>query len=174
MWVISLMVASSVLSMSIRQIRHLQEVPSDFFRLPIFILTSTFFLMPVRLLGFFRMAHVAGWGTRAGAYAGGDAPTTGTSGTTAGDLDGPAPVDVVDRDGDCDGPLDPWPPTGLRGAEQPAEGSLLLAPSRRLARTVAAAPAAAVPARGRRFNPWAAVPYVIGLTILSLEALLYV
>ncbi len=26
--------------------------------------------MPVRLIGFFRMAHVSGWGTRTGAYAG--------------------------------------------------------------------------------------------------------
>ena len=33
--------------------------------MPVYILFSSFFLMPVRLLGFFRMAHVAGWGTRA-------------------------------------------------------------------------------------------------------------
>ena len=65
------MVVSSVLSMSIRQIRHLHEKPSDFFRLPIFIIVSTFFLMPIRLLGFLRMAHASGWGTRAGAYGGG-------------------------------------------------------------------------------------------------------
>ncbi len=69
--VIALMVASSVVSMAIRQIRHLAEKPSDFFRLPVFIIVSTFFLMPIRLLGFFRLAHASGWGTRAGAYAGG-------------------------------------------------------------------------------------------------------
>ena len=67
------MVASSVISMSIRQIRHLSEKPTDFFRLPVFIIVSTFFLMPIRLIGFFRMAHASGWGTRAGAYAGGPA-----------------------------------------------------------------------------------------------------
>src|SRR6478735_6103833 len=71
--VLALMVASSVISMSIRQIRHLSEKPSDFLRLPVFIIVSTFFLMPIRLIGFFRMAHASGWGTRAGAYAGGPA-----------------------------------------------------------------------------------------------------
>src|SRR6185437_9383696 len=69
-------VVSSVISMSIRQIRHLSEIPTDFFRLPVFIIISTFFLMPIRLLGFFRMAHASGWGTRAGAYAGGSTETT--------------------------------------------------------------------------------------------------
>ncbi|RMI14004.1 glycosyltransferase family 2 protein [Cellulomonas triticagri] len=106
-WVIALMVVSSVLSMAIRQIRHLQEVPSDFFRLPIFIIVSTFFLMPVRLLGFLRMAHASGWGTRAGAYAGGDPGQGGVEpeggvATLEAELDlmsRPAPVDVVDRDG---------------------------------------------------------------------------
>lgn len=68
--VLALMVVSSVLSMAIRQMRHLSERPTDFFRLPIFIIVSTAFLMPVRLIGFFRMAHVSGWGTRDGAYAG--------------------------------------------------------------------------------------------------------
>ncbi|HEY0215363.1 MAG TPA: glycosyltransferase [Cellulomonas sp.] len=113
-WVIALMITSSVLSMAIRQIRHLQEVPSDFFRLPVFIIVSTFFLMPVRLLGFLRMAHASGWGTRAGAYAGGDPGQTNhggaeeSTGGTAGSssllteldlMSRPAPVDVVDRDG---------------------------------------------------------------------------
>ncbi|MCG7288367.1 glycosyltransferase, partial [Cellulomonas sp. ACRRI] len=79
--VIALMLASSVLSMTIRQIRHLQEVPGDVLRLPVYIVVSTLFLMPVRLLGFLRMAHVSGWGTRAGAYAGDDADRA----TAAGD-----------------------------------------------------------------------------------------
>jgi len=73
--VVLLMVASSVVSMGIRQVRHLAEKPTDFFRLPVFILISTFFLMPIRLFGFFRMAHASGWGTRAGAYAGGTGGT---------------------------------------------------------------------------------------------------
>ena len=75
-WVVGLIVVSSVLSMAIRQLRHLAERPSDFLRLPIFIITSTAFLMPIRLIGFFRMGHASGWGTRAGAYAGGTAPTS--------------------------------------------------------------------------------------------------
>jgi hyaluronan synthase len=81
--VLALMVVSSVLSMAIRQMRHLSERPSDFFRLPIFIIISTAFLMPVRLIGFFRMAHVSGWGTRDGAYAG--------AGTSRADARGAAP-----------------------------------------------------------------------------------
>ncbi len=68
LWVLAIMVVASVLSMAIRQVRHLAEKPSDFFRMPLFIVFSTLFLMPIRLLGFFRMAHVAGWGTRKGAY----------------------------------------------------------------------------------------------------------
>ncbi|WP_460511235.1 glycosyltransferase [Frigoribacterium salinisoli] len=71
--IVALMVLSSVLSMAIRQMRHLAEKPSDFFRLPVFIIVSTFFLMPIRIIGFFRMGHASGWGTRAGAYAGGPA-----------------------------------------------------------------------------------------------------
>lgn len=70
LWVVSLMVVASVLSMAVRQVRHLQERPSDAFRLPVFVIVSTFFLMPLRLVGFFRMAHVSGWGTRNGAYTG--------------------------------------------------------------------------------------------------------
>lgn len=69
--VLALMVVSSVLNMAIRQIRHLSEKPSDFFRLPVFIMVSTAFLMPVRLIGFFRTGHASGWGIRAGAYGGG-------------------------------------------------------------------------------------------------------
>jgi hypothetical protein len=66
-------VASSVVSMAIRQVRHLAEKPFDFLRLPVIIIISTFFLVPIRLLGFFRMAHASGWGTRDGACAGGTA-----------------------------------------------------------------------------------------------------
>ncbi|GHS90267.1 hypothetical protein AGMMS50218_17920 [Actinomycetota bacterium] len=87
--------------MAVRQIRHLQEVPSDFFRLPMFIIVSTFFLMPIRLLGFLRMAHASGWGTRAGAYAGGDqtqAPAD-DGGVDAGTVPGAAAVLPTPRPG---------------------------------------------------------------------------
>jgi len=65
-----LTIGMSALSSAIRQSRHLATRPDDFFRLPAFILISTFFLMPIRLLGFVRMAHASGWGTRAGGYSG--------------------------------------------------------------------------------------------------------
>jgi hyaluronan synthase len=115
-WVIALMVVSSVLSMAIRQIRHLQEVPGDFFRLPVFIIVSTFFLMPIRLLGFLRMAHASGWGTRAGAYAGGDPGQSTADSAQEQDarsleaeldlMSRAAPVDVVDRG---TSPVNPFP-----------------------------------------------------------------
>ena len=144
-WVVTLMIVSSVLSMSIRQIRHLQEKPSDFLRLPVFIIVSTFFLMPIRLLGFLRMAHVAGWGTRSGAYAGaGDDDLIAQLESLPDDA---APVDVVDRPG----------------------GGAALAVRERSRRETSVT----TPAR-RRLNPLAAVPYLIALVILSLEALFYV
>lgn len=181
-WVIALMVTSSVLSMAIRQIRHLQEVPGDFFRLPVFIVVSTFFLMPVRLLGFLRMAHASGWGTRAGAYAGGDPGAPADDQGLLAELElmsRPAPVDVVDRDDSAagSGSTSPWPPVTAAGtpgalatetltATTPAPG-----PTRRATRATTA-PTQAAPRR--RLNPLAAIPYVIATGIFALEALLYV
>jgi cellobiuronic acid synthase len=66
--VVTLSLAASSLSMAIRHQRHLHERPNDLIRLPIFVLISTFFLMPIRLYGFFRMAHAGNWGTRQHAY----------------------------------------------------------------------------------------------------------
>jgi hyaluronan synthase len=57
--------------MWLRQLRHLVEVPGDIGWMPAYVLFSSFFLMPIRVLGWFRMAHTAGWGTRTGGYAGG-------------------------------------------------------------------------------------------------------
>jgi len=155
-FVLALMVVSSVLSMAIRQLRHLSEKPSDFFRLPVFIIVSTFFLMPIRVLGFFRMGHASGWGTRAGAYAGGDAPTELTA----------VPVPVAE-------------PRAL-----PAQPGAVTGATATLVRPSTAAPSAAltglaprtqvVAKRRRRPNPLAAVPYLIGMAILALEAMFLV
>jgi hyaluronan synthase len=68
--VLGLTVAMGALSSAIRQSRHLAQKPSDFFRLPAYLLLGTFFLTPIRLLGFVRMAQAGGWGTRAGGYSG--------------------------------------------------------------------------------------------------------
>jgi hyaluronan synthase len=57
-------------SATIRQSRHLVHCPRDLYRLPAYLLIGTFFLMPIRLLGFVRMASTGGWGTRAGGYEG--------------------------------------------------------------------------------------------------------
>lgn len=152
-WVIGLMILSSVLSMAIRQVRHLHERPSDFLRLPVFILTSTLFLMPVRLLGFLRMAHVSGWGTRAGAYAGG----ADLMAELEREYD-EAPVDLVDR----------TPPGGTPTVAATAAGRAAVETAVRHRRTtVAARPR-------RRLNVLAVIPYTIAVAILALEALAYV
>ena len=142
------MIGSTVLSMSIRQSRHLQEVPSDFFRLPVFILTSTFFLMPVRFLGFLRMAHASGWGTRDGAY-------------TGGDDDGPVAAQH---------PPTPTPPPRDIFHGTGTSTSTLAVRERRTTHATTPAPAR----RRHHYNPKAAIPYLIAIAILSLEALLYV
>ncbi|MFF1573356.1 glycosyltransferase [Leifsonia sp. NPDC058292] len=154
--VVALMVASSVISMSIRQIRHLSEKPTDFFRLPVFIIVSTFFLMPIRLLGFFRMAHASGWGTRAGAYAGGpteitddnDIAESAAAGTTA-----PASLALPDSVGGVS--------TATALATRAEVRTALAAESK---------PARAKRAERRRLNPLAGIPYLIGFSILILEA----
>ena len=66
--IIVLSVLASALSMSLRQLRHLQETPSDLMMMPVFIVFSTLVLLPIRLYGFVRLGHVGGWGTRAGAH----------------------------------------------------------------------------------------------------------
>lgn len=160
-WVVTLMIVSSVLSMSIRQIRHLQEKPSDFLRLPVFIIVSTFFLMPIRILGFLRMAHASGWGTRSGAYEGG-AENDDLMAELESVGDG-APVDLVDRGA----PM--TPPSGTPSVD----GTAGTAVARR--RRTATATTATVPApTRRRLNPLAAVPYGIAFALLALEALAYV
>jgi hyaluronan synthase len=63
-------VAGSMISAAVRQSRHLRDHPGDLVRIPTYLLISTLMLMPIRMLGFVRMAHAAGWGTRAGGYAG--------------------------------------------------------------------------------------------------------
>ncbi|MEZ5266789.1 MAG: glycosyltransferase [Acidimicrobiales bacterium] len=57
-------------SSALRQSRHLRKHPGDLLRIPTFLMINTLMLMPVRLLGFVRMAHNAGWGTRAGGFSG--------------------------------------------------------------------------------------------------------
>jgi hyaluronan synthase len=66
--IVLLTVLTSTLSMALRQLRHLSEMPTDLLRLPLFILFSTAVLMPIRIYGFFRLGHVGGWGTRINAH----------------------------------------------------------------------------------------------------------
>ncbi|WP_213814632.1 glycosyltransferase family 2 protein [Glaciihabitans sp. dw_435] len=167
--VIGLMVLSSVLSMAIRQMRHLSEKPSDFFRLPIFILVSTAFLMPIRLIGFFRMGHASGWGTRAGAYAGGASNDAVMQG-----LDNPVPLSATAE------PRESWSADSVSELEtlfgEPStseQHSAVLVDTRsRAAHATIAVPQPT--ATRRRLNPKAAWPYAIGIAIFIVEALFIV
>jgi cellulose synthase/poly-beta-1,6-N-acetylglucosamine synthase-like glycosyltransferase len=172
--IVALMVISSVLSMGIRQMRHLGEKPSDFFRLPIFILASTFFLMPIRLIGFFRMGHASGWGTRAGAYAGGaqdDAADASREQAVEhpGQLATPATADLGDIDSS-------WAlSTSAAGTELAPQGGTVL--TERRAETIRPSvqqPVARKTPPRRRLNPKAGFPYLIGFTIFFVEAVLLV
>jgi cellobiuronic acid synthase len=60
----------SLLSVSTRFGRHFAHRPGDILFLPLFMAINTVILLPVRLIGFFRCAHNAGWGTRADSFAG--------------------------------------------------------------------------------------------------------
>ncbi len=68
--VAAITVLGSVLSVTVRQWRHLRERPLDLLFLPAYLLLSTLMLMPIRIYGLFRCGHAAGWGTRAHAYDG--------------------------------------------------------------------------------------------------------
>jgi cellobiuronic acid synthase len=140
--VIALTVTASALSMSIRHFRHLRERPLDLFWMPVFVLISSLFLMPIRLLGFFRMAHAGSWGTRAHAY------TAGSDPVSAPEAISKPPVSVGG--------------TGLALAERPVTSAVTSAV------TAATGSAAAV---RRRWNGWAAVPYLIGGTVIVAEVL---
>ncbi|WP_396642689.1 glycosyltransferase [Microbacterium sp.] len=203
-WVVALIVISSVLSMAIRQLRHLAERPSDFLRLPIFIITSTAFLMPIRLIGFFRMGHASGWGTRAGAYAGGDAPTTDEQ-ATGRDIESermhqelaklgiePAGTDASPARPSTNHAAGPgtvaYGPLrrgeqGVAVAESPTRVALRQDRTRATTEQAEVAPTPTASAQAsdvqtapprRRLNPKAAWPYVIGLAIFALEAIFIV
>ena len=101
--IVILSVAASSLSMAVRHLRHLQERPEDLPRLPVFVLLSTLFLMPIRLYGFLRMAHVGGWGTRQHAYAPSQPSLVGSGPDAGGGFDTPSPYASL-----LPSPANPW------------------------------------------------------------------
>jgi hyaluronan synthase len=145
--VVALTVTASALSMSIRHYRHLQERPFDLFWMPVFVLISSLFLMPIRLLGFFRMAHAGSWGTRDNAYTANahPAPTHATR--------QPHPT--------AEGTL-------LTLTERPSTATTTMTAS--TVTTVSRRSTATARTR-RRWNVWAAVPYLIGGAIIAAEVL---
>lgn len=73
--IVTITVLVSAVSMTMRQLRHIEERPVDLFWMPVFVLFSTLFLMPIRAFGFIRLGHVGGWGTRTAAYSADQAET---------------------------------------------------------------------------------------------------
>jgi hyaluronan synthase len=69
-FVVVLSLTMTTVSLAVRFGHHFAHHPADIRFLPVFMLINTLLLMPVRVLGFFRMAHNASWGTRANAFSG--------------------------------------------------------------------------------------------------------
>lgn len=86
--VVVITILMSTLSMTLRQLRHIEDRPSDLLWMPLYILFSTVFLMPLRAYGFLRLGHVGSWGTRSDAYTADQEEASTSSGpapTTSGD-----------------------------------------------------------------------------------------
>ncbi|MFL6130098.1 MAG: glycosyltransferase [Mycobacteriales bacterium] len=71
--ILALSLSMTLLSFAIRFGRHFSHRPRDMLYLPVFMLINVLALMPIRVVGFVRMGHNPGWGTRSNAYRGGAA-----------------------------------------------------------------------------------------------------
>ena len=119
--IVALTVLTSTLSMCLRQQRHLEQVPSDVFRMPFFVMFSTLVLMPIRMVGFVRLAHQGSWGTRANAYDSGQVADGGLDGAlvgTGGSTPPPTPALEVAVAGRAD-------PVGTGIALEPSPAALV-------------------------------------------------
>jgi cellobiuronic acid synthase len=67
---LGLALVMTLFSLAIRFGRHFAYRPQDLVYLPAFMLINTTLLIPIRIAGFFRMAHNAGWGTRSHGFRG--------------------------------------------------------------------------------------------------------
>jgi hyaluronan synthase len=67
---VALALVMTLVSLGVRFGRHFAYRPNDLVYLPVFMLINTALLMPIRICGFFRMAHNTGWGTRSHGFQG--------------------------------------------------------------------------------------------------------
>lgn len=67
---VALALVMTLVSLGVRFGRHFAYRPNDLLYLPVFMLVNTALLMPIRVCGFFRMAHNTGWGTRSHGFQG--------------------------------------------------------------------------------------------------------
>jgi hyaluronan synthase len=70
LFIVGLSLSMTLLSCAIRFGRHYSSRPRDLVHLPVLMLINVLVLMPIRVLGFLRMGHNAGWGTRSHAFGG--------------------------------------------------------------------------------------------------------
>lgn len=63
-------VITSWLFAAVRFQRPIAKNPKEFWFLPYYMFLNIFLLVPIRLFGFMRSAHLSGWGTRKGGYQG--------------------------------------------------------------------------------------------------------
>jgi len=96
---LGLILASSWISMALRQRRHLDQCPGDIYLMPVYVIFSTVFLLPIRLYGFLRLAKPAGWGTRANAYAGGDFESSSSGAEFSPSIPGSQPAPTAELGG---------------------------------------------------------------------------
>lgn len=69
-YLIVLTAGMSVLSVGLRFGRHYAYRAQDLLFLPAFMIINTLLLMPIRVIGFFRMGANSSWGTRRGGFSG--------------------------------------------------------------------------------------------------------
>lgn len=70
-WEQVILVSAGVLaSVAVRNLPHLKRCPEDWPFLPVYIILQACLLTPIRIIGFFRLAHDSSWGTRADAHKG--------------------------------------------------------------------------------------------------------
>jgi hyaluronan synthase len=149
--ILVLAAVASALSMGLRHLRHLAERPTDILWMPVFVLISSAFLMPIRLIGFFRCAHAGSWGTRADAYSAGEDLMAELEHPTA-----HAPQDIVDR-------TDAGGGGGMPAPRRRATATVLPDAKQTVVTTAARTRVRRPP------NPLALVPYVIGTLIIATE-----
>lgn len=66
--IIGIAIVLSWLFAAVRFSRVVKENPAEFWMIPLYLISNTLLMMPIRILGFFECGLQGAWGTRGGAY----------------------------------------------------------------------------------------------------------